>query len=501
MNATYTNVRGADELLDARSSTAGRRCRRQRVLAYRVQPAAHRRAGDRRRRAADGRPPTRSGRDVHRRPGHRRPRHARHRGGLRPRRGGRRRPGRARHLRGRQGRAAACSASASAPRPSKSSAARTAATSGVELSGRRRRAGRCSTTTQLLELAELAIADRGALRRAPGHRVGLADGRTLHRPVAPDHHAGDRRTGTRPSGRAVRRPCWSPAWPRRPASVGGRVRILRRTADGRASCRTGEVLVAPDDQPGLGADHAPRRGAGHRRRRHDLPRRDRQPRAGTCRPSSAPAPPPRCCATARSSPSTAPRAWCCAGSVAAAAGRRPASAAPPPRRPPAPARRRRPTGTLLYVNLAIADHAEEVAALPVDGVGLLRAEFMITDALGGEHPKHAAGAAARREEFVERMAASRAADHPRLRAAAGRLPDRTTSAPTSSATSTAARSSSRYEENPMIGYRGCYRYVARARALRARARGARAGARGDAEPAPDDPVRAHRVGARGLPRS
>ena len=32
----------------------------------------------------------------------------------------------------------------------------------------------------------------------------------------------------------------------------------------------------------------------------------------------------------------------------------------------------------------IADHAEEVAALPVDGVGLLRAEFMITDA-AGEH--------------------------------------------------------------------------------------------------------------------
>ncbi len=41
------------------------------------------------------------------------------------------------------------------------------------------------------------------------------------------------------------------------------------------------------------------------------------------------------------------------------------------------------TATRLYVNLAIADHAEEVAALPVDGVGLLRAEFMITDALGG----------------------------------------------------------------------------------------------------------------------
>jgi phosphoenolpyruvate synthase/pyruvate phosphate dikinase len=45
-------------------------------------------------------------------------------------------------------------------------------------------------------------------------------------------------------------------------------------------------------------------------------------------------------------------------------------------------------GTLVYVNLAIAERADEVAALPVDGVGLLRAEFMITDALGSEHPRH-----------------------------------------------------------------------------------------------------------------
>ena len=42
--------------------------------------------------------------------------------------------------------------------------------------------------------------------------------------------------------------------------------------------------------------------------------------------------------------------------------------------------------TRIYVNLAIADQAEDVAARPVDGVGLLRAEFMVTDALGGVHP-------------------------------------------------------------------------------------------------------------------
>ena len=42
--------------------------------------------------------------------------------------------------------------------------------------------------------------------------------------------------------------------------------------------------------------------------------------------------------------------------------------------------------------------------MPVDGVGLLRAEFMITDALGGEHPS----TCWRRDgdEFVRRMADS-----------------------------------------------------------------------------------------------
>jgi pyruvate, water dikinase len=55
-----------------------------------------------------------------------------------------------------------------------------------------------------------------------------------------------------------------------------------------------------------------------------------------------------------------------------------------PRRPSL----RTPRGpTKLLVNLAFAEHAEEVAALDVDGVGLLRAEFMFTDALAGVHPK------------------------------------------------------------------------------------------------------------------
>ena len=53
-----------------------------------------------------------------------------------------------------------------------------------------------------------------------------------------------------------------------------------------------------------------------------------------------------------------------------------AAAAPPPT-----------TATRLYANLAVAEHAAEVAAMPVDGVGLLRAEFMVADALKGVHPR------------------------------------------------------------------------------------------------------------------
>ena len=44
------------------------------------------------------------------------------------------------------------------------------------------------------------------------------------------------------------------------------------------------------------------------------------------------------------------------------------------------------TATRLYVNLAEPERAAEVAARDVDGVGLLRAEFMLLEALDGTHP-------------------------------------------------------------------------------------------------------------------
>jgi pyruvate,water dikinase len=139
-----------------------------------------------------------------------------------------------------------------------------------------------------------------------------------------------------------------------------------------------------------------------------------------------------------------------------------AAAQPVAARPVAPARGEAPapaeaTGTLLYVNLAIADKAQEVAAQPVDGVGLLRAEFMITDALGGEHPQHML-ASGRREQVIRTMADSvlqiTRAFAPRpvvYRAVDFRTNE-----------FRGLSGGDRFEPveaNPMIGYRGCYRYI------------------------------------------
>jgi pyruvate,water dikinase len=116
-----------------------------------------------------------------------------------------------------------------------------------------------------------------------------------------------------------------------------------------------------------------------------------------------------------------------------------------------------PLGTLLYVNLAIAEHAEEVAAMPVDGVGLLRAEFMIADALGGEHPRHllARGAG---QEFVTTMAKSLL----RITHAFSPRPVVYRTIDFKSNEFRALEGGSEcepIEANPMIGYRGAYRYV------------------------------------------
>ncbi len=113
--------------------------------------------------------------------------------------------------------------------------------------------------------------------------------------------------------------------------------------------------------------------------------------------------------------------------------------------------------TRLYVNLAIAEHAEEVAALDVDGVGLLRAEFMVVDALHGVHPRLLLE---RGEEkaFVDTMSASLL----RITRAFAPRPVVYRSIDFRTNEFRSLEGGERFEpqeENPMIGYRGCYRYV------------------------------------------
>ncbi len=113
--------------------------------------------------------------------------------------------------------------------------------------------------------------------------------------------------------------------------------------------------------------------------------------------------------------------------------------------------------TRLYVNLAMADHAEAVAAQAVDGVGLLRAEFLLTDALGGVHPREllARGEA---DQFVDRMATSllRITRPFAPRPVVYRTIDFRTNEFRGLEGGDAFEP---VENNPMIGFRGCYRYI------------------------------------------
>jgi pyruvate,water dikinase len=113
------------------------------------------------------------------------------------------------------------------------------------------------------------------------------------------------------------------------------------------------------------------------------------------------------------------------------------------------------TATKVYVNLAEPDLAEEVAAKDVDGVGLLRAEFMIAQI--GEHPNYML-AQGRGSKFSERLAEGIAiftkAFYPRP------VVYRTTDFKTNEYRNLLGGDKFELrEENPMLGYRGCSRYV------------------------------------------
>ena len=115
------------------------------------------------------------------------------------------------------------------------------------------------------------------------------------------------------------------------------------------------------------------------------------------------------------------------------------------------------TATKIYVNVAMPENAEEAAAKDVDGVGLLRAEFILTDALGNRHPRDLI-ARGEQNTLVDKLA--EAVGHIAAAFAPRPVVYRATDFRTNEFRKLEGGAAYEPEEhNPMIGYRGCFRYV------------------------------------------
>jgi pyruvate,water dikinase len=113
------------------------------------------------------------------------------------------------------------------------------------------------------------------------------------------------------------------------------------------------------------------------------------------------------------------------------------------------------TATRVYVNLAEPERAKEISKLNVQGVGLLRAEFMIAGI--GVHPKEAIKEK-KQEKFVDKLARDMEifckAFHPRP------VVYRATDFKTNEYRALQGGKAWEPEEpNPLLGFRGAYRYV------------------------------------------
>jgi pyruvate, water dikinase len=115
------------------------------------------------------------------------------------------------------------------------------------------------------------------------------------------------------------------------------------------------------------------------------------------------------------------------------------------------------TATKLYVNIADPARAEDVARCDVDGVGLLRAEFMLLGALNGIHPKQLLKDG-KRDDLVAKLAESmcRIAHPFHPRPVIYRAMDFKTN---EFRDLKGGDQFEQVESNPMIGYRGCFRYT------------------------------------------
>ncbi len=123
--------------------------------------------------------------------------------------------------------------------------------------------------------------------------------------------------------------------------------------------------------------------------------------------------------------------------------------------PKSPSREPLKTATKVYVNLAEPEKAKQVAALNCDGVGLLRAEFMLAGI--GIHPKKAIEDK-KTDDFIDRLREGlltfAQAFYPRP------VVYRATDFKTNEyRTLKGGDKYEPHEENPMIGFRGAYRYI------------------------------------------
>ncbi|MBL7159047.1 phosphoenolpyruvate synthase [Candidatus Microgenomates bacterium] len=114
------------------------------------------------------------------------------------------------------------------------------------------------------------------------------------------------------------------------------------------------------------------------------------------------------------------------------------------------------TATKVYTNLAVVERAQEVARMNVGGVGLLRAEFMIADI--GYHPKKLIRDK-KQNFFIDKLSANLAvfcqAFSPRP--VVYRATDFKT---TEYRNLIGGKAFEPHEENPMLGFRGAFRYLA-----------------------------------------
>ena len=114
------------------------------------------------------------------------------------------------------------------------------------------------------------------------------------------------------------------------------------------------------------------------------------------------------------------------------------------------------TGTKVMVNMSMPSKAEEIASLPCDGVGLMRIEFLFTNYIG-EHPCAVIKEGRTQElidKLVEGISTVAKAFYPRP------ITLRTSDFKTNEYRD--MKGGAEYEpteDNPMIGWRGCSRYV------------------------------------------